>query len=93
MDDKLKEQTRERVKRYRERQKSVTLEGVTSQGLTQYHAILDDLINPVQRQKLEAVCLALKRRSLQSKVFYGIGKNGLPMDVVGELLDATNKEG
>ena len=87
--EKQKEAAKERIRRYRERQKGVTLEGVTEQGVTQYHPILDDLVDPIRRKKLEAVCLALKRRNLQGKVYYGVGKNGLPMNVVGDLLDAT----
>ena len=86
--EKRKETSRLSMEKMR---KGLTTEGLTSQGLTQYHPILDDLIDPIQREKLEAVCLALKRRNL--RLFYGIGKNGLPMDIVGELLDATNRRG
>ena len=68
----------------------LTKEGLTSQGLTQYHPILDDLIDPIRRKKLEAISSALKRRNLGNRVYYGFSKNGLPMDVVGDLLDATS---
>lgn len=55
-----------------------------------HHPILDDLVDPIRRKKLEVICDALNRRKgLDSKVFYGIGENGLPMDIVGDLLDAT----
>ena len=88
--EKQREAARERIRRYRDKQKGVTSEGVTNQGVTPYHPILDDLVDPVRRKKLEAICEALKRRKdLSGKVFYGIGENGLPMDVVGDLLDAT----
>ena len=93
-----KENVVKAMREYRERKKGITerdneMVGITdigiTQGITQYHPILDDLVDPIRRKKLEAVCLALKRRNLQGKVFYGVGKNGLPMNVVGDLLDAT----
>lgn len=89
MNDKQREQTRERVKRYRNKQNSVTSDSVTDPSVTPYHPILDDLVDPIRRKKLEVISAALKHRNLQSKVFYGIGVNGLPMDIVGDLLDAT----
>ena len=90
MNDKQREQTRERVKRYREKHNSVTSDSVTDPSVTQYHPILEDLVDPVRRAKLQAICDALNRRKdLASKVFYGINENSLPMVVVGDLLDAT----
>ena len=71
--------------------KGITEEGITSQGITYYHPILDDLVDPVRRKKLEDIHEALSRHKLQSRIFYGLGENGLPMDVVGDLLDATTK--
>ena len=54
---------------------------------TEYPAILEVLIDPVQRRKLEKVCLALKKRGLQEEVRYGV--YGPSFKVVGDWLDAT----
>ena len=59
-------------------------------GLTQYHPILYALTDPVKRKKLEAVCEALSRRNLQSKLYYGCGRYSIPFDIVEDLLEATN---
>lgn len=103
MTDKL-EQTRLRVQRYRERQKSVTNSGenvtqspesVTeseesvTQDVTQYPAIIYALTDPIKRKKLEAITQSLKTFKVADKVFYGI--SGIPFDVVGDLLEATSK--
>ncbi len=86
--EKQKEAVKRAVLKHRGITKGITSEGITEQGITPYHSILDDLIDPIRRKKLGAISLALKRRKgLDSKVFYGIG--GLSMDVVGDLLDAT----
>jgi len=89
--EKQKEAVKKAVDKHRGITKGITLEGITDKGITQYHPILDDLIDPIRRKKLEAISSALKRRNLGSKVYYGLGPNGLPMDVVGDLLDATEK--
>ncbi|KKM92431.1 hypothetical protein LCGC14_1218520 [marine sediment metagenome] len=93
-----KEQTRERVKRYRERQTalqdgSVTEDSVTEQGkdvtldVTQYPAILHALTDPDKRCKLEAIVQSLKNHHQVDNVFYG--HSGLSMSQVGEMLDCT----
>ena len=69
--------------------KTAGLTALSEAGLTEYHPILNWLIDPVKRDKLERVCQSLKHRNLQSKVSLGIGVNSLPMDVVGGLLEAT----
>ena len=67
----------------------LTDEGVTGEGLTQYHPILYALTDPVKRKKLEAVCEALSRRNLQSKLYFGCGRYSIPFDIVEDLLEAT----
>lgn len=85
-----KEQTRERVKRYRERQKSVTL-GVDSVTLdvTQYPPIVYALADPIKRKKLQDICKALEHRNLQSRLYYGCGDFSISFDVIEDLLEAT----
>jgi len=86
------------VKRYRDKQKSVTQtpqnvtqspESVTRSldNVTQYPAILLALVDPVKRKKLEAIVLEMKRHHVSEHVRYGIA--GPTFDVVGELLEVT----
>lgn len=91
-----REQAKERMKRYRERNKvgeNVTQspDSVTesTDSVTQYHPILQALTDPVKRKKLQDICNALDRRGLQSKVYYGAGRYSLSMDVVEDLLETT----
>lgn len=81
-----KEQTKLRVQRYRERQKSVTSDSVTGNSVT-YPAIIHALVNPDKRKKLEKIYHSLNEFKVADKVFYGI--SGIPFDVVGDLLEAT----
>jgi len=90
-----KEQTRLRVKRYRDSKKSVTdvtqsvtnhLDNVT-QGVTHIPAIVRALIDPVRRKKLEDITLSLKKHGVDKEVRYGI--HGPTFDMVGDLLDVT----
>ena len=90
-----REQTRLRVQRYRERQSVTqpTPESVTkalkdvTQDVTQYPAILDALIDPVKRRKLEKIYQSLKALNVLSEIRYGT--RGPTFDVIGDLLDAT----
>lgn len=96
-----KEQTKLRVQRYRERQRSVTndvtqspnsvTESVDSVTLdvTQYPAILHALTDPEKRRKLEKIYQSLNSFKVADKVYYGCSKDSVPFDVVGELLEAT----
>lgn len=97
-----RERTRLRVQRYRDRQKSVTNDGekvtqspdsVTSEqdNVTQYPAILLALTDPEKRQKLEKIYHSLNEFKVADKVYYGWSKGSVPFDVVGDLLEATNK--
>ena len=88
-----KAQTRERVKRYRDKQKSVTSASVTGDSVTQdvtvYPSIINALADPVKRDKLERICDSLGKRRLLGQVYYGAGKHSITMDTVSELLEAT----
>jgi len=86
--EKQKEATAERVRRYRNKQKGVTSEGVTQQGVT-YPAILRALVDPIKRQKLEKIYQSLKEFKQAENVYYGCGKDSVPFDVVGDLLEVT----
>jgi len=77
------------------------LEGVTSksvtetsnnvtQGVTQYPAIAEALIDPAKRAKLGRICYCLNHRGLGKEVRYGI--NGPSFDIVGELLHITEPD-
>ena len=90
MDDKEREQTRERVKRYRERQKSVTeAVGNVTPDVTQYHPILEYLINPIKRDKLERICHSLRQHNQLGEVYFGC-RQPLSFDIVEGLLQATS---
>lgn len=55
------------------------------------HPILRYLVPGKKRAKMEAIVQSLKGHRIfeLSDVFYGIGKNSIGMDTVGELLDTT----
>jgi len=89
--EKQREATVERVRRYRNKQKGVTLEGVTGEGVTPYHPLMYALVDSVKRKKLQDICEALGRRNLCSDVYYGCGKSSISMDLVEGLLEATNR--
>jgi len=48
------------------------------------------LIDPDKRKKMEAIVTELKRHNQLENVYLGCGKNSLPLDVVGEMLEVTN---
>ncbi len=84
MNEKQKEQARLRKQKQRDilRNNSVTLDSVT------YHPILDALVDPVKRDKLERISQELKNHHVSELVSYGCRKP-IPFDVVGDLLEAT----
>ena len=93
MEAKEREQVRQRVKRYRERQKageSVTnaVRNVTL-DVTQYHPILEYLVDPVKRDKLERICHSLRQHNQLGEVYFGC-RQPLSFDVVEGLLQATS---
>lgn len=81
-----KEVHKEYMRKYRQ--------GSQDNTIGSHHPILDDLVDPTRRKKLEVICTALSKHNLQDKVFYGIGEYSLPVNIVGDLLDATmNRKG
>ena len=89
--DKQREQTRERVKRYRDRQKSVTSGSVTGQGVTQ-GMTFDDLPLDVQ-QSIDRLSDSPEERQARTerairyqKLFPGNQFKGVPYDANVEVL-------
>lgn len=81
-----KEANRKANRKYR--QKGITPEGITEQGITQdYPAIILALTDPIKRVKLEKITQSLKEHSVSELVRYGV--LGPTFDVVGELLEVT----
>ena len=68
----------------------VNKEGLTAQGLTEYHPIMKWLIDPVLRSKLEAIVKSVKGHNQVRNAYLGVGKNPLPLDVVDEMLEVTS---
>lgn len=58
-------------------------------GVNNYPAILYALTDPVKRAKLEKIYHSLNEFKVADKVYYGCGKDSVPFDVVGDLLEAT----
>lgn len=81
-----KQRTRDRVQRYRDRQKALQSDSVTPEGVT-YPAIVEALVNPVKRKKLEAISQSLKDHNVAREVRYGVC--GPTFDVIEELLGLT----
>ena len=83
---------KDRMKRYRERNKTVTSvtptvteDGeIVTLGVTAYHPIMYVLTDLGKRIKLEKICASLKAHNVLDKVYYGVGIHSLSMDVVGE---------
>lgn len=88
--EKQKEANRERQRRYRDKQKGVTLEGVMEQGvmdIKRYPAIITALVDPIKREKLERITAELKSRRLLKSVRYGVF--GPTFEQVAEMLVIT----
>ncbi len=71
-------------------EQGVTGEGVTEKGLTSEGvtpAIVQALLDPGKRVKLERISYELNRRSLGGEVRYGIG--GPTFEVVEKILEIT----
>ena len=86
--EKAREATKERVRRYREKQKDVTPNRVMPSGGRVTPSLLNYLIDPEKRRKLESICMALGRRDLGGEVRFG--PRGVTFKEVEELLDATS---
>ena len=86
-----KEKQKAAVKRAVDKhRKGITSEGITEQGITQYPAILLALTDPIKRRKLEKITESLKAHNQLKNVYYGYPDKGIPFDLVGDLLEATN---
>ncbi len=90
-----REKTKERVQRYRNRQKSVTKGSVTPESVTSgesvtYPAIVHALVDPVKREKLTRICQSLKDFNQLENVMYGI--SGMDMGEVAELIEVTGSK-
>ncbi len=83
--------------REKRKQKSVTdvTQSVTqdpenvTQDVTQCPAIIHALTDPLKRRKLERITESLRNFNQLANVYYGCGKDSVPFDRVGELLEAT----
>ena len=63
-------------------------EGLTGlTGVTKYPAVIEALVDPVKRAKLEKIYHSLASRNVETKVRYGLW--GPTFDIIGELLEVT----
>ena len=69
----------------------LTEEGLKEMGLT--HPVLKYLVPGKERDKMERIVQSLKRHNQLGNVYLGCGVYSLPLDVVGEMLEATNDRG
>ena len=60
---------------------------IMSSGRQVTPTLLNALVDPIERQKLEAICASLATRNKMDRVYYGI--SGLTMADVSELLETT----
>ena len=66
----------------------ITEQGVTLECITEYHPILEYLIDPIKRDKLERICHSLRQHNQLGEVYFGC-RQPLSFDVVENLLQAT----
>ena len=64
-------------------------QGVNKEGLTQYHPILEYLVDPIKRDKLERICHSLRQHNQLGEVYFGC-RQPLSFDIVEGLLQATS---
>ena len=86
---KSREAHRDLMRKKRGVTSGVTNEGVTGLGVTEYPAVLRALVGPVKRAKLEKIYQSLRDFKQAENVYYGCGRNSVPFDMVGDLLEAT----
>ena len=67
----------------------ITKQGVTLEGITEYHPILEYLIDPIKRDKLERICHSLRQHNQLGEVYFGC-RQPLSFDIVEGLLQATS---
>ena len=63
--------------------------GLNKAGITQYHPILEYLIDPIKRDKLERICHSLRQHNVLQEVYFGC-RQPLSFDIVEGLLQATS---
>ena len=63
--------------------------GVNNEGITEYHPILEYLVDPVKRDKLERFCHSLRQHNQLGEVYFGC-RQPLSFDIVEGLLQATS---
>ena len=63
--------------------------GVNKEGLTQYHPILEYLVDPIKRDKQERICHSLRQHNQLGEVYFGC-RQPLSFDIVEGLLQATS---
>ena len=99
-----KQDTAKAMREYRQRQKGITGGITdNAEGITPEHSVyqcitsskrqvtptlLNALVDPIERQKLEAICGSLATRNKMDRVYYGI--SGLTMADISSLLEATD---
>ena len=93
--EKQKAAARERVRRYRDKQKSVTqptecnaqtTKDVTP-NVTPYNDLMTHLVDPIKRRKLQAIFDAFTNSPHGKKVTFGY--HGANLDEVRQMLDLT----
>ena len=67
----------------------ITKQGVTLEGITEYHPILEYLVDPIKRDKLERICHSLRQHNQLGEVYFGC-RQPLSFDIVEGLLQATS---
>ena len=90
-------QSREVHKEYMRKRREGSQKGIVHRqgsqkegmGITAYHPVLDWLVDPVKRRKLEAITQSVDRHKQTGPVYLGAGVHSLPLDSVAEMLDAT----
>lgn len=87
MDRKEQARIRKQRQRDKERQESVTFKERDRGSVTGHLAILDALVDPVKRSKLEKISRSLKDFNVSQEVRYGVC--GPTFNTVGELLEIT----
>ena len=63
--------------------------GVNKEGITEYHPILEYLVDPIKRDKLERICHSLRQHNVLQEVYFGC-RQPLSFDIVEGLLQATS---
>ena len=74
---------------YMRLKRSNKITGLTEGSNKEYPAILQALTDPIKRRKLEKIYQLLRDFKQEKNVYYGYPDNGIPFDLVGELLEVT----